>query len=205
MHELQPGKIRLGSFNATPKLNQSVIQLWCSILKAIPESELVLKCLPGCQELVKASIFQGFEGLGLDKSRFRLLPFDESTPGHMAAYNEIDIALDPFPYNGTTTSFEALWMGVPLLTMEGDRHCARVGMSLMEAMGMQSWIARSKDEYIQIAKQASQDRQKLQKTKGTLRQKMLHSPLCDSQAFAQKFGQALRKMWQQWCNGSRKK
>ena len=205
MHELQPGKIRLGSFNATPKLNQSVIQLWCSILKAIPESELVLKCLPGCQELVKASIFRGFEGLGLDKSRFRLLPFDESTPGHMAAYNEIDIALDPFPYNGTTTSFEALWMGVPLLTMEGDRHCARVGMSLMEAMGMQSWIARSKDEYIQIAKQASQDRQKLQKTKGTLRQKMLHSPLCDSQAFAQKFGQALRKMWQQWCNGSRKK
>ena len=202
-HELQHGKIRLGSFNAAPKLNQSVIQLWCSIIKAIPESELVLKCLPGCKELLQASVIKSYQALDLDRNRLRILPFDESTPGHMTAYNEIDIALDPFPYNGTTTSFEALWMGVPLITLEGDRHCARVGMSLMESMGMRDWIARDQDDYIQIAIKASQDRQHLQRTKEGLRRKMQASPLCDSQAFAQKFCQALRAMWQQWCSGAK--
>ncbi len=110
----------------------------------------------------------------------------------------MDVALDTFPYNGTTTTLEGLWMGVPLIAKEGNRHCARVGMSLMQALGMEDWIAHSDEEYIQKAVDIANNRDQLLKTKKNLRNQLLNSPLCDSKAFAQKFETALKSMWQKW-------
>ncbi|MGA9194953.1 MAG: glycosyltransferase, partial [Pseudolabrys sp.] len=117
-------------------------------------------------------------------------------------YEQIDIALDPFPYNGTTTTCEALWMAVPVVTLQGDRHSARVGASLLTQAGMTDWIAKSVDEYVQIALGLAADPAKLHELRRGLRQRLAASRLCDGNAFARKVENAYRSIWRGWCEGS---
>ena len=196
---LTEGKIVFGTFNEASKFSPSVLRLWCEILNRIPEAELVFKCRPFGEEKTKEYMFSVFQKYGVDESRVRLLAFIQSADGHMGTYNEIDIALDPFPYNGTTTSFEALWMGVPFITREGDRHCARVGMSMLKSVGLEEFIADSDEAYVQKAVDIAADRDRLLAIKLGLRERMRKSALCDNARFAGHFGDALRDMWQQWC------
>ena len=140
-----------------------------------------------------------FREHGVDESRVRMIGFIPSSSSHLGTYNEMDIALDPFPYNGTTTSCEALWMGVPFITREGDRHCARVGMSLLKSVGLDEWIAKSDEEYVEKAVFFAQNRDRLLGIKLNLRQQMKDSALCDSNAFSRHFCHALREMWVTWC------
>ena len=142
---------------------------------------------------------------GIDRSRIKLLPYVKSPTGHLDSYNKIDIALDPFPYNGTTTSCEALWMGVPFITKVGDRHCARVGMSLLKSVSLQEFIVESDEEYISKAIELSQDPNRLNKIKHDLRDKMLKSSICDKDAFCNQFSDAIRKMWSRWCQDFKSK
>lgn len=193
-------KIVFGTFNEAPKFSPSVVKLWCQILKKIPEAELVIKCRPFGEEKTREFMMSNLRAHGIDENRVRLLGFIPSNTGHMSTYNIMDVALDPFPYNGTTTSCEALWMGVPFITKEGDRHCARVGMSLLKAVGLDDWIAYSDDEYVAKAVEIAKNREKLFEVKSTLRERMLNSPLCDHVTFATKFGNALREMWIEWCD-----
>ena len=120
---------------------------------------------------------------------------------HLAHYGEIDIALDPFPYNGTTTTCEALWMGVPVITLQGDRHCGRVGASLLAAVGLDNLIARDVGEYVDIAVRLAGDRSQLEQLRGSLRATMAGSPLCDGPSFAREVEAAYRAMWRTWCQG----
>ena len=197
--ELDPEKISFGSFNHARKLNSSTVDLWCKILQQVPTSELVIKCRQFGKEKTLSVFTEKFRQMGIDESRLRVLDFVQSNEGHMTSYNEMDIALDPYPYNGTTTSVEAMWMGIPFIAKAGDRHSARVGASLLKSVGLDEFIANSDDEYVQKAVGLAQDREKLSEIKRTLRQRMLDSPLCDAEGFARKFEAALRQMWSKWC------
>jgi predicted O-linked N-acetylglucosamine transferase (SPINDLY family) len=118
---------------------------------------------------------------------------------HLALYNRIDIALDPFPYNGTTTTCEALWMGVPVIALRGDRHAARVSASLLTAIGMNDLVADTVEGYVEIAVALAGNPASLHELRRSLRSRMLASPLCDDAGFARKVEHAYRTMWRRWC------
>ena len=122
---------------------------------------------------------------------------------HPSSYGEIDIALDTFPYNGTTTTCEALWMGVPVVTLAGDRHAARVGASLLSNIQLSSLIASSVDEYVRIASQLASDQGELTRLRHSLRDRISRSPLCNARGFARDVESAYRTLWKSWCDDQR--
>ena len=124
------------------------------------------------------------------------------TPGrndHLALYNEVDIGLDPFPYNGTTTTCEALWMGMPVIAVLGDRHAARVSASILTRVGLEDLIAADPAAYVRIGTRLAADPARIAHIKSTLRATMAASPLCDAPAFARRMEGAFRRMWTDWC------
>jgi predicted O-linked N-acetylglucosamine transferase (SPINDLY family) len=139
------------------------------------------------------------QAAGIAPERLRFLPFSATTADHLGRYSEIDIALDPFPYHGTTTTCEALWMGVPVLSLRGDRHASRVGASLLTAVGHPEWIAYSEDGYIEIAKRLAADRAQLARIRANLREDLRRSALLDHPGQAKRFGEALRQCWATYC------
>jgi predicted O-linked N-acetylglucosamine transferase (SPINDLY family) len=140
-----------GSFNNLPKINQHVIVLWSKILKAVPDSRLLLKTHGFKVNRIKEEYLNNFKGQGIDPSRIQLLASVKKEKDHLSLYDEIDIALDTFPYNGTTTTCEALWMGVPVITLSGEIHAARVGESILNQTGLNVWIAKNETDYIKKA------------------------------------------------------
>lgn len=192
------GPVTFGSFNALAKLNGSTLRLWREVLDAVPGSRLVLKsaseALPGWSRRLAEA--------GLPADRVELLAPAQSVAEHLAGYARMDVALDPFPYNGTTTTCEALWMGVPVVTLAGDRHSARVGASLLAAVGRPEWIASSQAGYVQIAANLALDARGRQALRSVLRDDMRRSALLDHPGQAKRFGAALREMWRTWCGAS---
>ena len=118
---------------------------------------------------------------------------------HLAAYGHVDVALDPFPYNGTTTTCEALWMGVPTVTLLGDRHAGRVGASLLTQVGLTELIAPALETYLDIAAALATDRGRLTSLRQTIRERMRTSSVCDARAFAHKIDTTYRTLWRQHC------
>jgi predicted O-linked N-acetylglucosamine transferase (SPINDLY family) len=110
-------------------------------------------------------------------------------------YDEVDIALDTFPYNGTTTTCEALWMGVPVVTLSGDRHSGRVGTSILTTLGLETLVSRSEEEYLNICRGLASDIDTLGDLRDSLRLRMQSSTLCDGKGFARKVERAFRMMW----------
>ncbi len=193
------GQISFGSFNNLAKLNPEVAALWSALLRAVPGSRLVLKHDVSHDPGVQRHLAGLFGDHGVERDR---LVFLERTPdllSHLAAYAEIDVALDPFPYNGTTTTCEALWMGVPVVTMAGDRHAARVGASLLTAAGLGAWVAQDRDDYLLTARQLAGQPRLLSALRTLLRPQLAASPLCDAAAMARAFERALRDLWRRWC------
>lgn len=121
------------------------------------------------------------------------------TPFHRETYNRVDIALDPFPYNGATTSVEGLWMGVPFVALKGDRLVAHMGESILATMGMPEWIAADADDYVAKATAFAADLAALADVRASLRPRLLASPICDAQRFARNLEEAFRWMWRKWC------
>jgi len=136
-------------------------------------------------------VCERFEKAGLSKDRLDLLGPMEADADHMGAYGQLDIALDPFPYNGTTTTCDALWMGMPVVTLAGRMHAGRVGVSLLTAAGLPELIAQSPEEYIQIAATLAADPARLIQTHRDLRERMSRSPLVDGKGFSRRLGAAL--------------
>ncbi|CAA6605297.1 TPR repeat-containing protein [Rhodospirillaceae bacterium LM-1] len=193
---LDNGFVTFGSFNALAKLTERDLSLIGRILKQVPQSRFLLKARPLADEGVKKRLCQRLDHHGIDPLRVELLGRVSETGGHLALYARIDIALDPVHYNGTATSCEALWMGVPLVTLAGTRHAQRVGASILTRANLAHLIAKDDDAYVALAAKLASDIPALATARQTQRQTVAASPLMDKQAFAADFTQALAKMWE---------
>ena len=188
--------ITFGSFNNLSKITSEVIDVWSKILNLIPKSHLILKCRKLKHN--KDYYYELFKNKGIDKDRIQLYEHLPSTGDHLELYNSIDIGLDPFPYNGVTTTCEALWMGVPVITLLGDRHVGRVGASILTNVGLKDFIARDIDSYINLAVKMSANTKKLKEIRMTLRRQMQELPLCDARSFADNVETAYKDMWRNY-------
>ena len=192
------GRFTFGSFNNPAKLNPPLIETWAALLGQLPHSRLLLKGRHLSDHGVQLSFLDSFVGHGIPAARISFSPLLPGRREHLALYNDIDLCLDPFPYNGTTTTMEALWMGVPVLTLRGTRHASRVGSSILQGLGRPDLIAATPESYIEtaiaLASSPRQDRK-------DLRRQLLASSLCDRHLFARRLEDAYRQSWQAWCQG----
>ncbi|KAF7804273.1 putative UDP-N-acetylglucosamine--peptide N-acetylglucosaminyltransferase SPINDLY [Senna tora] len=198
---LSNGFVTFGSFNNLAKITPKVLQVWARILRAIPNSRLVVKCKPFCCDSVRQRFLSTLELLGLEPLRVDLLPLILLNHDHMQAYSLMDVSLDTFPYAGTTTTCESLYMGVPCVTMAGSVHAHNVGVSLLSNVGLENLIARNEDEYVQLAMQLASDISALQNLRMSLRELMSKSPLCDGANFTLGLESTYRTMWHRYCRG----
>jgi protein O-GlcNAc transferase len=189
------GHICFGSLNNFKKLNENVLRLWTKVLAAVPESRLLLL---GGDELQKKWVCGTFEGGGISADRIEfLLPCPRSD--YLKGYERIDIALDPFPYNGITTTCDALWMGVPVISFAGDRPSARAGLGLLTVAGFPEFVAHSPDEFITLAANLAGDLNELRSRRKSIAIQMRESPLADANRFARNVEKEYRQMWRKWC------
>lgn len=195
----QNGYLTFGSFNNVAKLNDTVFDLWAELLQCVDGSKIVIKNTSLSDAQSKSRVMDYFMARGIDSDRVEVIGYIEAREDHLAYYSRIDIALDCFPYNGTTTSCEALWMGVPTISLVGEFHAARVGFSLLSAAGMSDWCVRSKGDYIGLAKHWSVDISGLAKLRAGLRERLCASALCDKKTFAADMEQAYRQIWGNYC------
>lgn len=188
-----------GCFNNLAKVNDRTLCLWGRLLAAVPDARLLLKGRGLNEPAVRARYAERFAACGLPVERVDLLDRTAETLDHLAHYHRVDVALDTFPYHGTTTTCEALWMGVPVVTLLGDRHLSRVSASLLQAIGRAEWIASSPDEYVSVAAELARDRSRLAGIRAGLRLEMKCSPLLDHGGQSARFAAALRQCWTEAC------
>ena len=191
--------IRFGSFNNLAKLNDSVVACWADILNRVPGSCLILKSRSLIDPETVARCRSVFAEHGVDPARLDLRERTVTLAESFTAYNEVDIALDPFPYNGTTTTFDALWMGTPVIALAGDRHSGRVGVSILTHAGLGDLIAETPERYADLAAALAADGGRRSRLAAGLRQRLEASPLMDANGFARRMENAYRAMWRQWC------
>ncbi len=196
---LAGGYITFGSFNNLTKVSSHTVICWARVLDAVRGSRLLLKSLQLGDTTVQESICSRFAAEGIDRQRLTFHGRFADQADHLRAYQKIDIALDPFPYSGGTTTAEALWMGTPVLTLKGERFVAHMGESLVHSAGLDGWIADSPEDYVEKAKAFASDLPALAALRGSLRSQLLDSPVCDAARFAGNLEDALRGMWRQWC------
>lgn len=187
------GFVTFCSFNNFAKVNDEVIALWRAILDELPEARLLLKSEVFADEAATAEIIQHS---GLPRERLILIGTTPDRGAHLALYGQVDIALDTFPYNGTTTTCEALYMGVPVVTLRGEHHAARVGGTLLEAVGTTELIAENRAAYVAEAVSLARDLPKLAQLRAELRSMVESSALMDRQGFALKIEAAYQEMLQ---------
>lgn len=188
---LHKGFITFGSLNNLQKMNRHVVSAWSQILLSIPNSRLILQTKLLADLGVVGRIRGLFEAFGVDAQRLDLRP---ASVHCFHTYHEIDIALDTFPYTGATTTCEALWMGVPVLSLVGDSSISRQGVSILSVTGMESWLANSIPGYIALAQQHSASLETLAALRANLRTQVANSSLCDDKTFAVDFARCLKKM-----------
>lgn len=194
------GYVTFGSFNNLAKVNERVVALWSRVLHAVPGSRLILKYqnIFGNKN-IHLRYRDLFESHGIESQRLDLASASDTGEQHLARYADIDIALDPFPFAGSTTTFEALWMGVPVITLPGQTMASRWSMAMLRKASSDDLIAGSEDEYAQIAQRLANDLDMLAQLRASLRERVENSPLCDQKARARQVEQAMRWMWKKWC------
>ncbi len=187
-----------GVFNALAKMSQRAVELWARILIAVPGSRLLFKTTAFSDPSAKKHFAERLHAAGIALERYEIV-HGTGMFEHMAAYGRVHIALDTLPYNGTITTCEALWMGVPVVCLLGNRHAARVSASLVSAIGTPEFIARSEDEYVELAVRLARDRAELERLRYSLRETMRQSPLLDAISYSERFYAAVRQIWVDWC------
>lgn len=195
---LQKGHITFGAFNGCEKINPAVIRLWSEVLRATKDSTLFLKLIVGRDDEVRRSFLRQFEASGIASERIVIGGW-LSRQEHLKLYNQIDISLDTFPYNGTTTTCQSLLMGVPVITLVGDAHMSRVGLDILSRLDMQFFAAATPEDYVAKAVALASKPEALAKIRSTMRARMAASPLCSRELFACHIEQAYRTMWHRWC------
>jgi protein O-GlcNAc transferase len=178
------GLVTFGSFNNLPKISDATVALWAGVLRAVPGARLIVKARGLAEPAARARLTQRFAAAGIAPDRVLATPFDTAIQDHIARYGDIDVALDTTPYNGTTTTLEALWMGVPVVALRGNRHAGRVGAALLAQIGAEAWVGDSPDEFWRIAAKLVADPGILMATRAGLRTRMARSPLCDGRRLA---------------------
>ena len=196
---LKEGRITFGSFNNFSKVSTEILGIWTRILRELPGSRLILKSQVFTVETARRRVMDIFERECVSAERIEFMTFEQSVKTHLDLYNRIDIALDTFPYHGTTTTCEALWMGVPVITLAGNAHVSRVGVSLLSNVGLPELIAKTSDEYISVAVNLAMGVERLRSLREKLRDMMKRSPICDAERFADNLEMCYRKMWETWC------
>jgi predicted O-linked N-acetylglucosamine transferase (SPINDLY family) len=191
--------ITFGSFNNAAKIGPASIELWARVLKAVPGSRLLLKSQTLSDAAGRARIERRFVEAGIEASRLELVAYSKTRNEHLELYNRVHVALDTTPYNGTTTTCEALWMGVPVITTLGDRHAARVSTSLLHACGHAELVAKDPEAFVALAKTLAAERARLSTLRTNLRDELRASPLCDAPTYAARFHAAIRECWKMWC------
>jgi len=195
---IETGCFTLGSFNNNCKIQPDMMRLWAQILRAKEESRLLLKFGGGDDQAVRGHYLRQFEQMGIAPERVEICG-RKATIEHLKMYGQVDIALDTFPYNGTTTTCEAMWMGVPTVSLVGKSHSSRVGLSLLSRVGLGDFAAHTPAEYVGKALAFSGELENLAKIRNFLRAMMFNSPLCDKKTFTRNLEAAYRKMWRTWC------
>lgn len=192
------GRVTFGCFNNLAKLSPAAIALWSRLLREVPGSRLVLKARGLASVAAREDVRWQFRPHGVGDAALELREPLASVESHLAAYGEIDIALDVFPYNGTTTTCEALWMGVPVIALAGRTHASRVGTSLLRRVGLADLVAENPDEYVRIARSLAADPTRLGALRSGMRQCLGASSLLDPVRFARQLESALKDAWRRW-------
>ena len=192
------GFVTFASFNNPSKLNADVLDLWADVLARRPESRLLLKYRGMTSASNSERVRSLFAARGIAEHRLIL---EDSSPHRdlLAAYNRTDIALDPFPYSGGMTTLEALWMGVPVITLPGDTFASRHSLSFLTTLGLTELVGAERNDYVDIAAGLAGEPERLAELRQGLRERMASSPVCDAEAFAAAFAGLLRGMWLDWC------
>ena len=192
------GHVTFGSFNSFAKINDRVIALWARLLQAMPTARLLLKSSNGADGWAFARHAATFAGHGIAPERIAFRPRMAATEAHLGLYGDIDIALDTFPYNGTSTTMESLLMGVPVVAMLGASHVSRVSASILNHIGHPEWIARDEDDYVRLAAELAGDGGALARIRMGLRHQYLASRFADPARLAGAVEAAYRTMWRDW-------
>lgn len=195
------GYITFGSFNNLAKLSPACIALWASVLAAVPGSRLVLKNRSLADPAMHALVVERFAAQGIAAGRLELNDWQAGMDSHLGGYGRIDIALDTWPYNGVTTTCEALWMGVPVVSRVGATHAARQGRSLLAAIGLSHLAGDGDAKFVRACQALAGDLAALAALRAGLRERLRASPLLDGAGFARKMAKAYREMWRSSCAG----
>lgn len=192
-------RITFGSTNALVKITPSTVALWAKVLNAVPDAKLIVKGRGFSEERVRAHFAHLFDREGVRADRVELRPWTSGFLDHLNFLNEIDIALDPVPYGGVTTTCEALWMGVPVVTVAGDRMAGRYSMALLSSVDFNEGIATDEADYVARATSLAADIDALAKIRSSLRGRAQASRLGNRKAYGQARGEAFRAAWRSWC------
>ena len=196
------GFVTFGSCNRLSKINPDVIATWSKVLQATPDAKLQLLAIALGEPATRRYILEQFAGEGIPAARLTLLPSTDET-GYLAAHHNIDIALDPFPFNGGTTTLHALWMGVPIVTLAGQLPVGRMGSNTLAAAGLGDLIASSIDQYIEIAATLAADNKRLTDLRRGMRARLKASPLMQAGQFTSNLESLYRQAWTAgWCGQS---
>ena len=195
--------VTFGSFNNLAKMTPRVFKLWARCMKAVPQSRLLIKAKPFKCDKMRNHIYRVMEQEGIVQERIDLLPLAVQTEDHLSSYSFMDISLDTFPYAGTTTTCESLYMGVPCMTLKGGGHAHNVGVTLMTQLGLQdSFVAENEDDYVAKAVAAVQDLEWLSTIRSTLREKVLKSKLCDAPGHVQELEKIYLQLWKRFAESN---
>jgi glycosyltransferase involved in cell wall biosynthesis len=195
---LRNGYVTFCSFNNHLKINDQVIALWAQVLRTCPESRLILKFKAAADEVLRTQFRNQFAARGIDEQRLTFLgwlPHNE----HWQWYNQADIALDTYPFNGCITTLEALWMGVPTISLAGPLWVSRQGLSVLTGVGLESFVAETPEAFVGKALALADNLKALGILRSTMRQRLRESPLCDCRGFARDLENAFRDAWRHWC------
>jgi predicted O-linked N-acetylglucosamine transferase (SPINDLY family) len=195
---LSRGHATFGCFNTMEKVTASQLSLWAELLRSLPRSRLVLKNKSLGDAAVCGRVLEAFRDHGVAAERLTLSGPEPLTSAHLARYGEVDIALDTFPYHGTTTTCEAMWMGVPVVTRAGACHRSRVGVSLLSSVIMQGFICETAADYARTALELAGDWPRLQQLRASLRERVRSSPLTNAARFTRALEAAYLRMWQRY-------
>jgi len=195
---LERGYITFGSFNVQTKITPVMLDAWANIMSRLPTARLLIKNRQLSEPAMQEYLLAELAGRGIAGERVALLG-TTSKERHMATYGEVDIALDSYPYNGTTTTCDTLWMGIPVITLAGSTHVSRVGASLLARVGLDDLVCPDTESYVTKAVALSGDPAWLAETRRSLRSRMQASSLCDAAAFIGEYEDLLRSAWRQWC------